>query len=117
MNDKTEWEVLDRPGHGRKLRAGDLLRAVLGPNWRWKLAGIAVAAAALLTVGVLVAGVFFVGLVVVAMALLIALQLRHWTERAYRAFHNRRSNGQVVRKEYAEEFHAPNTPPRQDWRE
>lgn len=117
MNDKPEWELIDRPGRGRKLRASDLLRAVLGPYWRWKLAGIAVAAAALLTVGVLVAGVFIVGLVVVAMALLIAVQLRHWTGRAYRAFHSRRSNGQVARKQYAEEFHAPNTPPRRDWRE
>lgn len=114
MRDKTEWELLDRRGHGRRLRPSDVLRAVLGPHWGWKLAGIAVVMGILLTVGMLLAGVFFVGLVVVAMVFLIGLQIRHWTERARRAFHGRRSDGPVARSRPDEGFYATKHPPRHD---
>lgn len=89
MNHKTDWEVVDHGPRGRRPSPQDLMRAILGPHWRWKIAGMTIVAGAILTVAVLVAGVFFVGAAVVILAMVIALQFRHWLSRAREAYRMR----------------------------
>jgi hypothetical protein len=72
MTEETKWEIVDdsapQGGNGngngngpapQGLNAGNLLRAMLGPWWRWKVAVFAVTAAVLLTLLALFAGVIF----------------------------------------------------------
>jgi len=62
MTEKTDWEVVDAPAQNRRSPTlTDLLRALLGRRWRWKIAGIGMLAGLVLafvvTLVVTVAGV------------------------------------------------------------
>lgn len=91
MNQKSDWEVVsDRPrtgGHQLK----DVMRALLGPAWRWKIAGAVVAAMLALSVLALFAGVAIVGLITVALLLAVAAKVRSMVHRF------RKTPGQVQR--------------------
>jgi hypothetical protein len=74
MSDKIEWEVVDAPmpeGPSPQAQARpalkQLLQALLGRWWRWKLFGIAVAASLLLAVLVSLAGIALLVVSVVAL--------------------------------------------------
>lgn len=94
MVEKTEWEVVDDPGSSARNtgrapeyeqnetrhapRSAQAASAMLGPWWKWKLAGVAALA--------LVAFAFFATVIGVAALSLVALALvgagvrkvRHW---------------------------------------
>jgi Flp pilus assembly protein TadB len=70
MNQKVEWEIVDEASPRRRQEyasrqsaqdAGAMrhpLQALLGPWWRWKIAGMAIAAIAMLVLLAIFAGVF-----------------------------------------------------------
>jgi len=77
MSDQTEWELVDttepraqaQPGASRSA----LLRAMLGPWWRWKIAvTVLVACLALALVAALAGVLFVVGAGVVLVSLVVA---------------------------------------------
>ena len=74
--EQAEWEVVDTIGPQQaspKASRAALLRTMLGPWWRWKVAALIVSLAILVAFVFAVAGVLFVvGLVVVLAMLVIA---------------------------------------------
>jgi hypothetical protein len=112
MNQKTEWEVVDHPTGGRRPTMQDLMKSVFGPHWRWKVAGMAVIAGLFLTAGIVMAGIFFVGVAVVALALLITAQCRYWLTRARNAYHLHSGAGRAAPAEYREVHDHDRTRPR-----
>lgn len=77
MSDQTEWEIVDnaepraqaRPDASRSA----MLRAMLGPWWRWKVAATLLVACLALALVAALAGVFFVvGVGVVLVSLVVA---------------------------------------------
>jgi hypothetical protein len=80
MAEKTEWELVDAPaadsseGQQRQQQARQTvwrsMQTLLGPWWRWKLAGTAILAAATLVFFITVTGV---AIVLLAAAALVAL--------------------------------------------
>lgn len=90
MNEKTDWELLDGPSPAAKAPSlQELLRALLGRGWRWKLAGVAVIAglvlALVVTLAITVAGVAIVLLGTAALLSLVVARLRRWIGRSQRA--------------------------------
>lgn len=79
MVEKTDWEVVDVPAAARtQSTAHHLIRSVLGPWWRWKMAGFAIIAVAAVAVVIALAGVLAV-MIVAGVALSVAVrQIRLW---------------------------------------
>lgn len=83
MTEKTEWEVVDAPApgarsHGAGFRLPQLLREILGPHWKWKIAGAAVVAGLALGLVLAIAGVAIVTLTAVALVSFAIAKLRQW---------------------------------------
>lgn len=97
MQEKTEWELVDDTGSASKSQwhsqsgapgqAGpapglkQLLRAMMGPWWRWKVFGAALFAAIAVVMVAMLTGVFAL---VAAAGAIVALgigKLRQWTRR------------------------------------
>lgn len=66
MTEKTEWEVVDGPSANTRQTPQGLLKALLGPHWRWKVAGTVIVAGMALMLFAAFASLFLVGLAVVA---------------------------------------------------
>lgn len=86
MNQKTEWELVEdgtAPGPRPALR--DVLKAMLGRHWGWKVAGMATVATVLLALLLTVTGV--VALLMIAGAVLsIGIgKVRQWLGRGNRS--------------------------------
>lgn len=76
MNQKSEWEIVnDRPHNGGP-QLKDIMKGLLGPAWRWKIAGVVVASLLVLSVLTLFAGIAIVGLITVALLLVVAAKVR-----------------------------------------
>lgn len=89
MTEKTDWELVDGPSPAAPAPTlQEMLRALLGRHWRWKLAGIAIVAALALTLvitlAVTVAGVAVVLLGAGALLSLAIAKLRRWIGREQR---------------------------------
>ena len=73
---QAEWEVIEPAGAQQappKITRAAMLRALLGPWWRWKIAILILALAVLAAFVFAVAGVMFVvGVVVVVVSLVVA---------------------------------------------
>jgi hypothetical protein len=97
MQEKTEWEVVDEPmpQPGSQWRSqedarmngqgapgmGQILKALMGPWWRWKLLGAGLFAALAVAMLAMLTGVFAV-IAAVGAALAIGFaKLRQWTRR------------------------------------
>ncbi len=86
MNDKVEWEIVDdaqQTQQGNRppphpATSQDALKAMLGPWWRWKLAGMFVLAALALVLVTAVAGVLVVTGVVLALVTFAVARVRNW---------------------------------------
>jgi hypothetical protein len=77
MPEKTEWEVVDGPAPSARPTLQQLMQTVMGPWWRWKLAGAAVVAIMALVFFATIVGVFMLVLPAVA---LVALAIRKMTQ-------------------------------------
>lgn len=84
MNDKPEWEVVDAEPAGRRqqlpppLTPQEALRAMLGPWWRWKLAGLFVLGGVVLVFVAAVAGILVVSAIAFALLAFAVMRLRAW---------------------------------------
>lgn len=73
--EQAEWEVVDTigPQAPPKATRAAVMRAMLGPWWRWKMAAVALLLCAVLALVFAMAGVLFVvGLAVVLVSLIVA---------------------------------------------
>lgn len=90
MNEHTEWELLDAPPSdaGRqprpRPRLQDVLKALLGPHWRWKTFGMAVLASMMLVLLVTLTGIALVLVAAGALLSIGAAKLRRWLARERR---------------------------------
>jgi hypothetical protein len=96
VTEKTEWELVDADAPSSSNRSGaydaygnaydgkapqspmHLLKAVLGPYWRWKIAGLAIVASLALILLATVAGVFMVTMSAVVIMAVIIRKLKYW---------------------------------------
>lgn len=86
MNDKVDWEVVDadtqRHDQGRPPprppNPQDMLKAMLGPWWRWKLAGMFAVGALVLLFVAAVAGVVVVTAIAFALVAFAVVRVRNW---------------------------------------
>lgn len=84
MTEKPEWELLDAPPQGARPKLRDILKALLGPHWRWKMFGAALVASLALTLMLMLAGVAVV-LIVAGTLLSFGIgKLRRWLGRERR---------------------------------
>lgn len=83
MTEKTEWEVVDNdaPRQERRQTLQQLMKNLLGPWWRWKVAGLATVAGVAMMFFLTVAAVFILGLMVMGIVALCATKLRQWMRR------------------------------------
>jgi hypothetical protein len=73
--EKTEWEVVESTGPEASPKAtrAAMMRAMLGPWWRWKIAGLVTAGCIILALVAALASVFFVvGVAVLLISLVVA---------------------------------------------
>ena len=74
--EQAEWEVVDTAGPQQpppKASRAAMMRAILGPWWRWKIAAVMVSLAVIAAFVFAMAGVMFVvGVVIVLVSLVIA---------------------------------------------
>lgn len=88
MNEHTDWELLDAPPAGArpqpKPRLQDVLKALLGPHWRWKVFGAAVLASMALVLLLTVTGVALLLIAAGALLSIGAGKLRRWLRRERR---------------------------------
>ena len=84
--EQTQWEVIDTDGPQQRQQQeqpprasrATMMRAMLGPWWRWKIAGVTVIFVGILALMFAMAGVLFVvGAVVVLLSLVVA-KVRQW---------------------------------------
>lgn len=65
MTERVEWEVVDESPRATRPTPRRLMEMLLGRWWRWKIAGVAIAAALALVLLATVAGVILVLMVAV----------------------------------------------------
>ncbi len=73
--EQTEWEVVEGigPKASTKTSRAAMMRAMLGPWWRWKIAGLVTAGCIILALVAALASVFFVvGVAVLLVSLVVA---------------------------------------------
>lgn len=99
MNHKSDWEVVnDRPRTGGP-QLKDVMSGLLGPAWRWKIAGVVVASLLVLSVLALFVGIAIVGLITVALLLVVAAKVRSVVHRFRRTGGiQRHRNGPIERE-------------------
>lgn len=89
MNDKTEWEVVDSPSDGQSSSARptlrDVLKAMLGQHWRWKIAGVAVVGGVMLALLLTLTGVVALLMIAGAILSISIAKLRQWLGRGRRS--------------------------------
>lgn len=79
MTEKTEWEIVDAPAQDAPRQTPpQFLKHMLGPWWRWKIAGLVVAAGAALMFFLTIAAVFILGVMVVAVLSIGVGKVRQW---------------------------------------
>ena len=78
MTEKPEWEVVDAPPQDTRQTLQQLLKNMLGPWWRWKIAGLVVAAGAALIFFLTVTAVFVLGVMAVAVVSIGVAKIRQW---------------------------------------
>lgn len=84
MNEKTEWEVVDAPAPDARQTVLQLMKNMLGPWWKWKIAGAVTVAGVALVLLAALTGVFMVVIVIAALASVGIGKFRQWLRR-----HNR----------------------------
>jgi hypothetical protein len=81
MTEKIEWEVVDTPSPSARPTIWKLIKALLGPWWRWKVIGAAIIATLALLFFVTITGVIIlVGVAGVVISIGIA-KARRWLRR------------------------------------
>lgn len=89
MSEKIEWEVVDEAGPrasaGAPPSLGEVLKAMLGRHWRWKIAGAAIVGTIILALILTLTGVVALVMVSVAVLSVAISKLRRWIGRDRRS--------------------------------
>lgn len=94
MTERVEWEVVDAPAPGKRPTMQQLMKTLLGPWWRWKIAGAATVAAVVV--------VFFATLTGIILLLMVAIGIMSVGIGKFRRWLRRRSNGSLIVKSEAD---------------
>lgn len=78
MTEKTEWEVVDEQPRGERPRARDFMKALLGPRWRWKVAGGAIVSGIVLVTVAALTTMFALLLAAGAVVSIAVAKMRRW---------------------------------------
>lgn len=80
MTEKTEWEVVDAdaPPQDTRQTLQQLMKNMLGPWWRWKVAGVVIAAGAALMFFLTVTAIFILGVMAAAIISIGIGKVRQW---------------------------------------
>jgi hypothetical protein len=78
MTERTEWEVVDGPSPGKRPSVRELLASLLGPWWRWKVAGAALTAGAALLLVATLSGLILLLTLGAALFTLAVGKLARW---------------------------------------
>lgn len=80
MTEKTEWEIVDADASPQDTRQTlhQLMKNMLGTWWRWKVAGVAIAAGAALMFFLTVTAIFILGVMAAAIVSIGVGKLRQW---------------------------------------
>lgn len=85
MTEKSEWELVDAPLPGTRPTLREVLKALLGRHWGWKLLGMAIIASAVLALMVMLTGMAVL-LVTAGAILSIGIgKVRQWLGRGQRS--------------------------------
>lgn len=85
MTEKAEWELVDAPLPGARPTLREVLKALLGRHWGWKLLGTAIIASLVLALMVMLTGMAVL-LVTAGAVLSIGIgKLRQWLGRSQRS--------------------------------
>lgn len=85
MTEKAEWELIDAPLPGTRPTLREVLKALLGRYWGWKLLGTAILASVVLALMVMLTGMAVL-LVTAGAVLSIGIgKLRQWLGRSQRS--------------------------------
>jgi uncharacterized membrane protein HdeD (DUF308 family) len=77
MIERPEWELVE-PAPAEAHRPPHLLQALLGPHWRWKVAGLAVLATGLVVFFLTIASVLALLVVIGGLLSLAIGKVMHW---------------------------------------
>lgn len=81
MADQTEWEVVDAPPQDNRQTPQQMLKHLLGPWWRWKIAAAVIVLGVAMVFFLSVAAVFVIGLVTAAIISIGVARVRLWMRR------------------------------------
>lgn len=86
MIEKTEWEVIDDGAQSNarpnaRPTPQHLLRAMLGPYWRWKLAGFFILTGIVLAILVAFVGAVVLALTAAGIVLFATTKIKRWLQR------------------------------------
>lgn len=81
MVNKVEWEVVDAPSPQASQATTHFMKALLGPWWKWKVAGAAVAIGATLVLFATLAGILLLIVSLVAVMAFGVSRLKKWLRR------------------------------------
>lgn len=82
MAEKTEWEVVDAAPQETRQSTPDMMQTLLGPWWRWKIAGAIAIAGGFLVLFATLAGLIVLAMSAGALVLIGIGKLRQWLRRA-----------------------------------
>ena len=87
MTEKTEWEIVDEPGQQahRSADPESMAKGLLGPWWRWKVAGVATVAALVIALFLAFAGVVVVFMVAAALLSIFIGKFTRWLRGSHAA--------------------------------
>ncbi|HJV76238.1 MAG TPA: hypothetical protein VJ654_18605 [Noviherbaspirillum sp.] len=85
MTEKAEWELVDAPLPGTRPTLREVLRALLGRHWGWKLFGAAIIASLALTLMLMLTGMAVLLVTATALLSLGIGKLRQWLGRRQRS--------------------------------
>jgi predicted lipid-binding transport protein (Tim44 family) len=85
MNETTEWEVVDAPAPDARQTMRQLMKTLLGPWWKWKIAGVATIAGLALVFFAALTGVLMLVILIGAITSVGIGKFRQWRRRDRRA--------------------------------
>jgi hypothetical protein len=79
MTERVEWEVVDNaPSPGKRPTIQQLMKTLLGPWWRWKIAGTATVAALVVVFFATLTGIFLLLMAAVGIMSIGISKFRQW---------------------------------------
>jgi hypothetical protein len=83
MTERVEWEVVDdAPSPGKRPTIQQLMKTLLGPWWRWKIAGTATVAALAVVLFATLSGIILLLMAAVGIMSIGIARFKRWLRRS-----------------------------------